>query len=152
MALTSGPNLGLLINGAAGEQHYAEMMRFFRGVDLLVQARVKSASIIAQPGSPADGDAYLVPTGATGGWSGQVGKIARYSSVVPGWEYITPKKGWQVTVEDVGSFGMTYRYNGTAWGKLYTLPTYADQAAAASGGLVAGELFMKADGTVMVKT
>lgn len=154
MALTTGANLGLLDNGTQGEQHYAEMMKFFRGVDLLVMPRAISATITTPPGSPSDGDTYIVPSGASGAWSGQTGKIARWSARLgtPAWEFFTPKKGWETWVDGSGLNGQRWRYSGTAWANVFTLPTYADQAAAGTAGLLAGDLFAKADGTVMVKT
>lgn len=154
MALTTGPNLGLLDNGIAGEQHYTELLRFFRGVDLLVQARALSATTTTPPGSPADGATYIVPSGATGAWSGQVGKIARWTTrfVTPAWEFITPKKGWEVWIDGSGLSGQRWRYSGTAWANVFALPTYADQAAAATAGLLVGDLFMTSAGAVMVKT
>lgn len=35
-------------------------------LDALAQISVKSRAMAAPPGSPADGDRYIVPTGATG--------------------------------------------------------------------------------------
>ena len=40
--LTTGPNLGLLDNGAFGERVYHETLRLYRALDGLVKARVKS--------------------------------------------------------------------------------------------------------------
>lgn len=153
MALTTGKNLGLLVNGAAGEEHYQELMRFFRGLDVLVQPVVISASVTSPPGSPVNGDAYIVPSGATGAWAGHDGKIARWTTdpTVDVWEFILPAKGWQAKVQS-GVSGVLYEYTGSAWRTLGALPVYADQAAAASGGVVVGELFSTSDGAVMVKT
>lgn len=154
MALTTGANLGLLDNGTQGEQHYLELMRFYRGVDLLVMPRCKSASTSTPPGSPADGDAYIVPSGASGAWSSNVGKIARWSARLstPAWEYFTPKEGWEIWVDDAGLNGQRFRYNGIAWVTAFSVPTYADQTEAGTAGLLEGDLFKKADGTLMVKT
>jgi hypothetical protein len=55
-------------------------------------------------------------------------------------------------VDGSGLNGQRWRYSGTAWANVFALPTYADQAAAGTAGLLAGDLFAKADGTVMVKT
>lgn len=41
-------------------------------------ATVKSATLTTPPASPAEGDTYYVPTGATGAWSGHAGEIATY--------------------------------------------------------------------------
>ena len=112
MALTFGPNLGLLVNGAQGEAHYSDLMKQWRSVDGLVQARVLDKDLTAPPGSPADGDQYVVGAGATGAWSGHSGKVARYSTVAAAWEFYTPKSGWRVYVVDEG---VSYQYAGAAW-------------------------------------
>lgn len=96
MSLSSGPNLGLLVNGALGDQHYSELMRFLRGVDLLVQPSVLSATLATPPSTPADGDAYIVAASPTGAWTGYTNAIARWSAVLGAWEFLAPKNGWQV--------------------------------------------------------
>lgn len=114
MALSNGPNLGLLVNGNQGEAHYTELMKLLRGIDGLVMPSVKDKDLTAPPGSPVDGDRYIVASGATGAWAGQTGKIARWSGVASAWEFYTPKEGWLVHVDDEDAL---YRHTGTAWEK-----------------------------------
>lgn len=118
MALSTGPNLGLLVNGIKGEEHYDLLMRMWRALDSIVQPTVKGRLSVA-PGSPADGDTYIIIPTATGTWSGHDNKIGRYSSILATWEYFTPKNGWTFYDQLAGT---EYRYNGTNW------------AAVASGG------------------
>ncbi|TAK50230.1 MAG: DUF2793 domain-containing protein [Xanthobacteraceae bacterium] len=63
---------------------------------------VLSFSTTAPPGSPALGDAYLLPAGCTGAWAGHEGAIA--VDTARGWEYITVPVGRPIYVEDVASF------------------------------------------------
>jgi hypothetical protein len=65
----------------------------------LIQGSVKSRTTTAQPGSPANGDRYILPTGPTGAVWGTftAGRIAIYYD---GWEQLTPKEGWRVWVDD----------------------------------------------------
>lgn len=136
MALTFGTNLGLLVNGNIGEVHYNELMAFFRGVDCLVMPHAKSITVTAQPGSPANGDIYIVPTGATGTpWSTNVGKIARYSTVTAAWQFFTPLEGWTMYVEDTDH---TYRYSGSAWVFMNGQGTTANRPAS---GITGAEYF-----------
>lgn len=73
--------------------------------------RVKSRTTTAEPGSPANGDTYIVPTGATGtNWSGQDGKIAHYYG--GSWKFWAPIEGVRVWVNDEDS---RWIYNGSAW-------------------------------------
>ncbi len=112
MALSNGPNLGLLVHGLAGEEHYDEILAQFRGLDGLVQCAVIDRDLATPPASPADGDAYIVATGGTGAWSGHAGKIARYSSVLTAWEIYTPRSGWRAVVVDEA---VTLTYLSSAW-------------------------------------
>jgi len=113
MALTNGPNLGLLVNGNAGETHYNELTAQWRGFDALIQGHVKDKDLNAPPGSPADGDCYIIGTSPSGAWAGRARQIARYKSIATaGWEFYVPKKGWSFHVEDEN---VDYQYNGTAW-------------------------------------
>lgn len=113
MALTSGPNLGLLVNGSAGETHYAELMRFLRGVDALVQATAESITTTTPPGSPSNGVVYVVPSaGATGAWSGLANRVVRWSSTANAWESYVPKRGWLIYVRAESAF---YRFETAGW-------------------------------------
>lgn len=133
MAITSGPNLGLAVNGALDEEHYLPLMAQWRGIDGLIQCHVKDKDLTAPPGSPANGDMYIVGAAATGAWATHSGKLARYYTVgtgSPAWQFFTPKAGWQVRVEDeiVSGVPALYTYSGAAWVKsdgrqLIVLPT-----------------------------
>jgi Protein of unknown function (DUF2793) len=50
------------------------------------------------PVSPTTGDAYIIPSGATGDWSSHVGKIATYGE--SSWGYAAPDEGDIVYVQD----------------------------------------------------
>lgn len=112
MSLTNGPNLGLLVNGNNGEGHYTELMKQFRWIDWHGQPWVINMTTATPPGSPSDGDAYLVATGGTGVWSGKDGQVARYSTILTAWEFGVPKNGWRVWDRNTA---LPYHYNGSAW-------------------------------------
>lgn len=57
---------------------------------------VISMTTTAPPASPAQGDAYLVPTGASGAWSANAGKIAEW--VDGAWSYATPTDGHGISL------------------------------------------------------
>ena len=78
---------------------YNEAMRM---LDTLVHPVVKSRSLATPPGSPAEGDAYLVAASPTGGWSGKAGKLAVF--VDGGWLFHAPLDGWLLYVEDDDQF------------------------------------------------
>jgi hypothetical protein len=59
---------------------------------------VISMTTSSAPGAPAAGDTYLVPTGATGIWATQVGKIAEWNGTA--WYYFTPVDGHGISLPD----------------------------------------------------
>jgi hypothetical protein len=63
---------------------------------------VISMTTTAPPASPAQGDAYLVPTGATGAWAANVGRIAEW--VDGAWSYATPVDGHGISLPDGRAF------------------------------------------------
>lgn len=115
MAIANGPNLSLLVNANLGEEHYAALTKFLRGVDGLVQPRVLDKDLAAPPGSPVDGDMYIVAAGATGLWSTHSGKLARWSTVQAAWEFFVPKAGWRAYVNDEAK---NYQYSGSVWAEV----------------------------------
>ena len=66
---------------------------------------VISMTLSSAPGSPAAGDTYLVPTGATGIWATQVGKIAEWNGTA--WYYFTPVDGHGISLPDGRVFERT---------------------------------------------
>ncbi|HEQ98800.1 MAG TPA: DUF2793 domain-containing protein [candidate division Zixibacteria bacterium] len=72
-----------------------------RILDGLVQATVKDKDLTTPPGSPSDGDMYIVgsPTDSNSGdWNGHDDDVAYYKS--SGWVFWTPQEGWRVYVQD----------------------------------------------------
>lgn len=59
---------------------------------------VLSMTLSSAPGSPAVGDTYLIPSGATGVWAANVGKIAEYTDA--SWSYLTPPDGHGISLPD----------------------------------------------------
>lgn len=69
-------------------------------------------TITTPPGSPSLDDSYIVPSGATGAWSGNTNKIATWNGT---WTYYTPANNDKTTVLTGTNAGNVYMYNGTAW-------------------------------------
>jgi hypothetical protein len=94
-------------------------------LDATLNAFVRSATTAAQPGSPANGDTYILPASPTGAlWAGNpTGTIAYYNTT---WYFFTPYNGQRARVEDTGVYA---RYNAGAWGYE------TDAISAASAGI-----------------
>ena len=71
-----------------------------RLLDGLVQLSVLDRDLTAPPGSPADGDRYIVASGATGDWAGWDLNVALWTDGA--WLRLPPRTGWRAWVEDEG--------------------------------------------------
>jgi len=71
---------------------------------------IKSITTSAPPGSPSAGDAYIVPVGATGAWSGKDNDIAQWSGSE--WTYLNAAESWFAYVDDEDNY---YLYTGAVW-------------------------------------
>jgi hypothetical protein len=73
----------------------------------------KDRDLAAPPGSPADGDCYLVASSPTGAWAGKAGYIAFYLNTT--YIFILPIEGFTAWVNDENQF---IGYDGAAWNVL----------------------------------
>ena len=110
MSIDLGPKLGLIINGNSGDVCLDQIRPFFRFIDALMVGNILNATTTVPPGSPNNGDAYLLLGSPSGVWTGKSNTIAVYSTEItvlgsntktPGWDFWTPNTGW--TVFDTGS-------------------------------------------------
>lgn len=83
-----------------------------------IPVNAKDKDLTTPPVSPANRDTYIVPSGATGTWSGKTGKLAFYYTTDGLWHFLTPRKGWTVLIDDESAF---YTWNGSAWVATVTL-------------------------------
>jgi hypothetical protein len=67
-------------------------------LDGLVQLSVLDRDLTAPPGSPGDGDRYIVGSGATGDWEGWDLNVALWTDGA--WLRLPPRTGWRAWVED----------------------------------------------------
>jgi hypothetical protein len=120
MAVSYGPKLGLIINALTGDTYDVALRALLRSLDQLQFLHVKSRIVTAPPGSPANGDAYIVGPSATGAWAGQDKSVAVWTTdnpATPGglWEFHVPNAGWLAYSDADTGF---YSYSGTAWAVL----------------------------------
>lgn len=81
-----------------------------RIIDTLLNALIIDRDLSAPPGSPTEGDTYIVAGSATGDWLGQEGDIAYFNGSV--WKFFTPYEGVVVRVADEN---IRIEYDGTNW-------------------------------------
>jgi hypothetical protein len=77
--------------------------------------KVLDRDLTAPPGSPAQGDCYLIAAGATGAWSGHDDELALY--INSAWAYRSPQEGWEAWVVDEA---VKIAYSSGAWGIIGT--------------------------------
>ncbi len=107
MATTS--HLAVTLVEQAQAQKEVTMNAALIRIDAVLNAGAKDKDLATPPGSPLEGDVYIVAASATGAWVGQSGKIAYYNQ---SWKFITPLEGMTLWVNDED---IRYTYNGTAW-------------------------------------
>ncbi len=113
--MSNSPNLDLdrLVEGQVqGEITYNQAIN---KLDSLVHMAVEQRDLSAPPGSPSDGDRYLIASGATGAWATHDGEIGIYYD---GWDFLVPQEGWRLWIKDEDSYLV---YDGTGWVALSAL-------------------------------
>ncbi len=95
---------------AAQAQKHVTHNEALRILDGLVQLSVLDRDLTAPPGSPADGDRYIVGSGATGDWAGWDLNVALWADGA--WLRLPPRTGWRAWVEDEG---LLLVYDGATW-------------------------------------
>lgn len=103
-------NLNMPFIEAAQAQKHVTHNAALRVLDAVVMLSVLDRDLDAPPVSPAEGDRYLVASPATGGWSGQTGKIAAWQDGA--WTFYEARKGWTAWVADEG---VLLVFDGAGW-------------------------------------
>ena len=95
---------------AAQAQKHVTHNETLRLLDGLVQLSVLGRDLTAPPGSPADGDRYIVASGGTADWAGWDLNVALFSDGA--WLRLPPRTGWRAWVEDED---LLLVYDGSGW-------------------------------------
>lgn len=104
MAATTGPRLGIKYAWALGENGWNTdndaNLRFMERFGMHLS--VKDRDLATPPGSPANGDTYIIAASGTGAWSGKAtGTLTMWSTEgTPAWIFATPRLGMFAYIED----------------------------------------------------
>ncbi len=114
--MTTTPNLALKqLDSPPAIDAELDVNASLRQLDALCHLAVKDRDLSAPPGSPADGDRYLVAASPTGAWTGKAGKIAIYIGTA--WAFQDVREGMRLWVNDEDVLlvydGAAYRVIGT---------------------------------------
>lgn len=119
---STAPKLGIKYAWALGENGWnTDMDNNLKKLDVLVMPAVETRTLTSPPGSPTNGNAFIIPLGATGVWAGKTNQIAHY--IAGAWTYYVPQEGWNVWIKDEDLRG---DFNGTSW--IVTAPLSAVSA------------------------
>lgn len=113
--MTSSPNILLPYIAAAQAQKHVTVNEALRRLDALVQPAVESAALSAPPGSPADGQRWIVGAAPTGAWAGQANRIAAWQDGA--WSFLVPADGWAAWNRATGQM-LVWRSGAGAWQAL----------------------------------
>lgn len=112
--MTTTPRIGapeLEASQAIPETTVNEQVRFLeQGAAHFI---FKDRDLAAPPGSPADGDCYLVASASTGDWAGHEDEIA--FRLATAWNFIVPVEGFTAWVNDEDQFIV---YDGVSWSNI----------------------------------
>ena len=110
--MEQSPRLSLSYVAPAQAQKHVTVNETFRRLDAVVQLTVRSRNVSAEPAAPAEGDAYVLPLGATGlAWDGFAGgNLAVYQDGA--WAEIAAVEGVRAYAVDEGALIV---FDGAVW-------------------------------------
>jgi hypothetical protein len=114
--VSNSPNLHLPYLDANQNQKTVTHNAALTALDALVNCQVQSAALAAPPGSPGDGQCWIVASGGTGAWAGHDLNIAAWQDGA--WTFYPPSKG-MLAYNDAQSALLVW--TGSAWASLASL-------------------------------
>lgn len=118
--MPSTSNLELPLIASAQAQKHVTHNEALRVLDSLVQLAVLDRDLNAPPGTPAEGDRYIVKASPapTGAWAGRGNQIAAWQDGA--WRFSVPRVGWIAYAVDEGAL---LAWSGSAWGDFFATVT-----------------------------
>jgi hypothetical protein len=125
--IVNGPKISTMVSAANGDTYGDGIRHELRTQQAILQANVLGGlnpMINTPPGSPVNGNTYIVGTAPSGAWASQAGNIAYWGvdpydggSITPNiatgaWEFYAPLAGWVVQDNVTGA---NWEFNGTTW-------------------------------------
>lgn len=113
--MANTPHLGITLLEQSQAQKEVTVNEALYRIDALLNSGVIDKDLSAPPGSPTQGDVYIVASSPTGAWSGKAKYVAYYDQI---WRFIEPREGLMLWVDDENK---RYVYNGSAWEEIEAL-------------------------------
>lgn len=96
--MSTTPLLGITELEANQAQPEVVINEALRKLEAMSPLQAHDKDLTTPPGSPADGDRYIVPGSATGDWADHANQIALAINGI--WHFLQPIPGWICYVED----------------------------------------------------
>ncbi len=112
------PNLALPYIEAAQAQKHVTHNEALSLLDALVQLAVTDRDLSVPPGSPANGERYIVAASPSGAWAGHAGHLAAWQDGA--WMFTVPHAGFLAYLVDEATVAI---WNGSAWVDLFSMIT-----------------------------
>src|SRR4051812_34325010 len=116
--MLTSPNLSLDYIDVNAAQREVVHNAAIRALDALVQLSVLDRDLATPPGSPSDGQRWIVAGSPTGAWSGHAGHIAAWQDGA--WRFYVPRVGFLADVVDEAKL---VTWSGSAWIDVLALIT-----------------------------
>lgn len=108
--MANTPNLQLPLIDQNQSQKHVTHNSALQIIDALVDAVAADMDLTTPPGSPVDGQRWIIASGSTGAWLGKDLQIAAWQSGT--WNFYSPSNGFLVWVNSKSAH---YVWNGSAW-------------------------------------
>jgi hypothetical protein len=113
MAVKQEPRNGVWYDWLLGDNNWhTNMNTNLKQLGLKLYLSAISRSVSTPPGSPTNGDAYLVGPSPSGAWVGHTNDVAIWVSADSAWTFYAPKTGFLCNVQDENFLA---KWSGTAW-------------------------------------
>lgn len=96
--MTTSPRLSIPLLDTTQGGKVEQANRAFRHLEAITACNPLDRDLNSPPGSPSDGDCYIVGGSPTGDWSGEAGKLAYYRNGE--WQFQTPTSGLVAHIGD----------------------------------------------------
>lgn len=113
MVNTSNMNLPLI--AADQSQKHVTHNEALKIIDAFTHLSAINRTSTSPPGSPTEGDQYIIAAPATGDWAGRETQVVVYVDGV--WVYIAPRDGWIIYDE---ATEVHLKFNGGSWTLLFS--------------------------------
>lgn len=126
--MSATPRLGYELIGTGELQAYVTANEGFARNDALIQTTVLDSALAAPPGSPVEGDMYIVAGSPTGAWVGHATHLAEWFAAA--WLFYIPAEGWLAYDRTANALLV---FDGAAWVALLGGATGTTTVALTSG-------------------